>query len=112
MSKPPSNGIPILGRTVATVPAQLRLNITEEVGKALAMVKDLGVRIGRVILMNPVDSTDLGYLLYLEALEQAGCSIVAINEHAVQTPQGGGALQCHVTFRAPEAFFRSSILDA
>ncbi len=99
------NGVPIIGQAATTIPAQLRLDATEMVGKVLENQKQLGLRFGRIGMGTPAQAASAQLLLTLEALEQAGCRIVAVNEHPMPTQTGEVALVVHVLFRVPESMF-------
>ncbi len=102
----PAN-VPILGQQakVEGIPPQVRLNLKDRVGEAIAGMRKLGLRHGRVILNTPIDSNDISYLLWLDILVEAGCSIVSTSEVLVP---GNGPLgvqvQVGVVYHIPAEF--------
>lgn len=96
--------IPILGQGPAPVStgltAQERLNISNDVGEAIAKARSLQLGHGRMILMGPVNSTSAAMLAFFDAIFEAGCTIVAVCEHAANSERGP-VLQTHVFFRLP-----------
>lgn len=99
-------GLPIVGQAATTIPAQMRLDANEMVGKALETLKSLGLRYGRIQIPTPFEQQSAQYLLALEALETAGCRIVTIAEHLVPGGQGGQPIIiANIHYRAPDALF-------
>ncbi len=99
------NGVPILGQTAVTIPAQFRLDASDMVGRALENLKRLGLRFGRLGVPSSIEQVSAQALLVLEALEAADCRIVSVNEHIIPTQSGGAAIMMHILYRAPEALF-------
>ena len=103
-----SNGfpnVPILGRAAVTIPAQQRLDTTERVTKAITSTRELGLRFGRLIAYNPLQGTDVGYLLLLDTLLVADCKVVSISEHLAPGGDGQPLIAIHVVFQLPESLF-------
>lgn len=94
--------IPILGQPgVPRIHPQQRLNVVEAVGRILAETRALGLQHGRLILKAPAESTSSEYLLYFDALHEAGCVVVSHAEHPALQPNGDAWIQAHVLFRLP-----------
>ncbi len=93
--------IPIIGQAAATIPAQIRLEASNAVGRQLDQCKRLGLRFGRFGVPCPITSTSAQLLILLEAFEHAGCRIVALTEHPITQTD----LMCFITFRCPESLF-------
>lgn len=106
------NGIPIVGQSVVTVRPQQRANARDNVGKMLEATKALGVRHCRLLLPCALNTTTLDYILHLDAIVEAGCRVVSINEHLIPDGQGSAHLQCHVLVALPEALVTPGAPDA
>ncbi len=92
--------IPILGQASASpVHPQARLNILDDVAKVIAETKQLGLQHGRAILKTPADKTSVEFMVFLDGLLEAGCTLVALTEHPAQAPDGTVGLQVHLVFR-------------
>lgn len=93
--------IPLLNQAPRIHPQQ-RLNVSERVGDVIRETKGMGLQHGRLILKTPADRTSAEYLLYFDALVEAGCVIVSINEHPAMEPgQDMPWIQAHILFRLP-----------
>lgn len=94
--------IPILGQNPPPrVHPQRRLDAAERVAEVLVTTKDLGLRHGRYILLTPIGSTGLDYMLFLDALLDAGCTLVSTCEHPAEDGNSNPCLQVHLVFRLP-----------
>lgn len=94
--------IPIVGQAAATIPAQIRVDAVEAVGRQLEQCKRLGLRFGRFGVPCQIHAASAVFLLVLEAFEAAGARIIAVTEH----PISQDALMCFITFRCPESLFQ------
>lgn len=97
------SNIPILGQVpdAPRIHPQQRLNVAEAIGKTIEQTKALGLQHGRQIIKTPADRTSAEYLLYFDALLDAGCTIVGLCEHALGVIEDVPWLQAHIVFRLP-----------
>lgn len=77
--------------------------IADAVGESLEGTKALRLRFGRMILLTPRDANSIDYLLTLSHLEEVGCTIVSVAEHAQRIQPD--MIQVHVLFRMPAAVY-------
>lgn len=96
--------VPILGQKPDAIPAQMRIDAQEQVGKILEDQKHLRLRFGRMSQPSSVSQVNAQYLLAVEALEAAGCTIVAVNEHVLSD---SSVMMITVLFRCPESLFEA-----
>jgi hypothetical protein len=85
------------------VRAQMKQTVVEKLAQTLAETKELGLRHGRLMLETPFEKTSIEFMMWLDALYEAGCSVVSHTEHALHSRVVGGppSLQVHIIFRLP-----------